>query len=117
MLYQLYFECRSPYRYVAYFRARKPNELSDSYFSVEIAVAQREWGTPLSTGVIYSFEVCKIERPEIMKFYSLKARGYFETGENFVSTIGQLLVEFGVLQEGVPFQIKFMNYSFIGMNA
>lgn len=121
MIYQINFESRSPYRYVAYFRARTPSDLCDSYFSVEVNVAQRECGTLLDNDTRYSFEVCKIEQPETKTFHLLKARGYFDTGESFVSTIGQLLVQFGALPEGVPFQIKFdlneRGYSFISMNA
>ena len=121
MIYQINFESRSPYRYVAYFCARTPSELCDSYFSVEVEVAQLEWGTLLDSAIRYSFEVCEVEKPETKTFYSLKGRGYFVTCENFVSTMGRLLVQFGALPKGVPFQIKLAlnrrNYTFISMNA
>ncbi len=121
MFYQINFESRSPYRYVAYMRGRKPSDAIDSYFSVEVQVAQIEWGTLLDDNVRYSVEICEIAQPHTRTFYTLKSRRYCVSGDGFVSTIGYYLVKYNVVPEGTPFQVNIeldgKNHSFMQMNA
>ncbi|BBM67886.1 hypothetical protein VA249_45320 (plasmid) [Vibrio alfacsensis] len=121
-MYIINFESRSPYRFVGYFRSPKPTaEHFCSYFSVEVEVAQNEWGTLLDNEIRYSIEVCEIGMPEIRKWYTQVSREYCVSGDNFVSCIGKILVDHNVIQSGVPFQVNIeLNnklHSFIQMNA
>lgn len=122
MFHQITFESRSPYRYVAHFR-KPPSNLHDmdSYFSVEVHVSQNEWGTLMDENIRYSIEICKIERPDIMAFYTYKSRRFTVSGDQFVTDIGKLLVKYGVVAEGVLFQVNIeLNrkvHSFMQMNA
>lgn len=117
MFYKIQFENRSPYRYVAYFRGDK-----DSYFSVEVQVAQRKWGSLLEDGNQYSIEVCKIEAPQIMAYYTLKESFYTVSGEQFITDIGKILVKYNALPASVPFEVEIEDHqekkhSFIQMNG
>lgn len=62
-MYQINFESRSPYRYIAYFRSPKCLALDyfNSYFSVEVEVAQSQWGTLLDSGIRYTIKT-KLKR-------------------------------------------------------
>ncbi|EGR0468604.1 hypothetical protein FG064_16530 [Vibrio cholerae] len=121
-MYQINFESRSHYRYVAYFRSSKPTAVHfNSYFSVEVQVNQRDWGTLIDNNIQYTIQVCEIQEPFTMTYYKLVSYRYCVTGDDFITKIGKLLVEHQALQEGVPFQVNIeLNdkiHSFIQMNA
>lgn len=122
-MYQINFESRSPYRYVAYFRSPKCLALDyfNSYFSVEVEVAQSQWGTLLDSGIRYKIEVCWIERPDIMACYTLDSKDLCVSGDDFLTKVGKILVKHNAIPEGVPFQVNLELdgkwHSFIQMNA
>ncbi|WP_229646608.1 hypothetical protein, partial [Vibrio parahaemolyticus] len=60
----------------------------------------------MDENIRYSIEICKIERPDIMAFYTYKSRRFTVSGDQFVTDIGKLLVKYGVVAEGVPFQVN-----------
>jgi hypothetical protein len=120
-MYQLDLNSRSKFRYVAYFRSTSNYSSSfGRYFSVEIQCASRDWGTLIEANKAFSIEVCEIEEPETLTRYTLKERVEVAS-QNVVSELGRILVNYGVIPEGVPFKVNLdlegCAYSFIEFNS
>lgn len=105
-MYKLNLDIRSPYRYVANFWG-KPNGLQGqgSYFSVEIQALEHAAGaSPLNNNIKFSIEVCVIEEPDIMKYYTLISREYCQSVPRKLS---EILTKYNVIESGCPFVLAF----------
>lgn len=117
-MYTLDINARSPYGYYGHFRS-SVNGL-DCYFSIEIQIAEREWGTVLENNKLYSLEVCQIMKPDTMTYYDLRERQKV-LSQDVVAELGRVLVDYKAIPEGVPFQVNIelegKKHSFLQMNS
>lgn len=102
-MYTLDINARSPYRYYGHFRS-SVNGLG-CYFSIEIQIAEREWGTVLENNKLYSLEVCQIMKPDTMTYYDLRETQKV-LSQDVVAELGRVLVDYKAIPEGVPFQVN-----------
>lgn len=121
MYYQLDLDARSPYRYYARFRSsHNPSDGLGSYFSIEIEIAEQEWGTLLENNKLFSLEVCQIMKPETLTYYDLRETNKV-VSQNVITEIGRVLVDYKAIPEGVPFQVNIelegKKHSFTQMNS
>lgn len=111
-------------RYVMVFRGRNlACGCCDSYFSVEVDSADARSSYDKITHnptKRYAYEVCHIERPEIMCWHTLKERGYV-LAEDVFTTLADILVRYGAAPKGTPVQFTFnefgYNHTRLVMNA
>lgn len=102
-------------RYVMIFRGQAINGVYDSYFSVEVQSSDCKTSYDKITenpNKRYSYEVCLIERPDIMAFYTLKERGYVEARDVFTK-LADILVAYGAIQKGTPVSFQFEEFGTI----
>jgi hypothetical protein len=99
-------------RYVMIFCGKAINSVYDSYFSVEVQSSDCKTAYDKITenpNKQYSYEVCLIEQPDIMKYYKLKERGYVKASEVFTK-LADILARYNAIQKGTPVCFQFEEF-------
>ncbi len=114
-MYTLELEARSESRHYVKFRGKET-----SYYSISIEAVSAAPSSLSDASSRFAIEVCEIERPDIMAFYTLKSRVYRQANE-VPDYLANILVKYGAILEGTPLSISYtqsgVKHSWLTLNA